>query len=164
MAFDQATSDGIQEKLISARRYSLMKKGGRVLSFGVSVVVGDGKGNVGFSQRSAREVSIAMPKALERARRNMLYVELNNGTVYHRLEAEYRATKVIILPAKSTGIIAGGPIRAIFEVVGIKHGVAKILGSRNPINVIKATLKAFSQSKTPQFMKEKRRKQPEEKR
>lgn len=158
MAFDQTTkSDGLQEKLISARRHAKVTKGGRVFSFAACVVVGDGKGHVGFSKRSAREVSIAMPKALEKARRNMLYIEINDHSVYHRVEASYGATKVIILPARAgTGIIAGGPLRPLFEVAGLKNIVAKIIGSRNAINVIRAALKALQKVTTPEAIVEKR--------
>jgi small subunit ribosomal protein S5 len=154
-------SDGYQERAVGKpRRYSKTTKGGRILKYGVSVVVGDGEGGVGFGKRSAREVAVAMPKALERARRDMLHIQLHDGTIYHRVEATYGATKVIILPAKSTGIIAGGPMRAVFEVIGIKHIVSKIIGSRNPVNVLRATLKALEQINTPEAMREKRKKQP----
>ena len=151
-------SDGYQERGVGKpRRYSKTTKGGRILKYGVSAVVGDGKGYIGFGKRSAREVAVAMPKALDRARRDMLYVQLHEGTIYHRVEATYSATKVVILPAKNTGIIAGGPMRAIFEVIGIKHIVSKIIGSRNPTNVVRATLKALEKVTTPEAMKEKRR-------
>lgn len=157
MAFEQSTkTDGLQEKLITARRHAKVTKGGRLFSFAACVVIGDGKGHVGFSKRSAREVAIAMPKALEKARRDMLYVEIHNDTIYHRVEASYCATKVIILPAKDTGIVAGGPMRAIFAVAGIKHVVAKIIGSRNPINVIRATLKALKKITAAEVIAEKR--------
>jgi small subunit ribosomal protein S5 len=149
-------SDGYQERGVGRpRRYSKTTKGGRILKYGVAVVVGDGKGHVGFGKRSAKEVAIAMPKALEKARRDMSYIELKEGTVYHRVEATYGATKVIILPARNTGIIAGGPMRAVFEVIGVKHVVAKIIGSRNPTNVVRATLKALESIVPPQMMKEK---------
>jgi small subunit ribosomal protein S5 len=160
MATDQITkSDGFQEEIVQTTRVSSTAKGGRKFKLRVAAAVGDSKGHIGFANRSAKEVSIAMPKALERARRDMLYVELNNDTIYHRVAAKYGATKVVILPAKSTGIIAGGPMRAIFEVIGIKHVVAKIIGSRNPINVVRATLKALSKLSTPESVKLKRRKQ-----
>ena len=100
MSFDQSTkSDGLQEKLIAVNRHAKVVKGGRIFSFAAGVVVGDGKGRIGFSKRPAREVSVAMQKALEKARRNMLYVELNNHTIYHPLIGRHGATKVIILPA-----------------------------------------------------------------
>lgn len=159
MAVDQLTkSDGLQEKPIATRRHAKVTKGGRLFSFAVCGVVGDGKGRIGFGKASAREVSIAMPKAFEKARRNMLEVELIDDTIWHRVEGIHGATKVIILPARSTGIIAGGPMRAIFEVIGIKHIVSKIIGSRNPINVIRATLKALEKVNTPDAIKEKRKK------
>lgn len=158
MSFDQTTkSDGLQEKLVAVNRHAKVVKGGRVFSFAACVVVGDGKGRVGFSKRPAREVSVAMQKALEKARRDMLHIELNNHTVFHKIEARHGATKVIILPAvEGTGIIAGGPMRAIFEVVGIKNVIAKIIGSSNRINVVRATLKALYQMTTPEMIAEKR--------
>ena len=139
MSFDQSTkSDGLQEKLIAVNRHAKVVKGGRIFSFAAGVVV-------------------AMQKALEKARRDMLYIELNNHTVFHRLEGRHGATKVIILPAvEGTGIIAGGPMRAIFEVVGIKNVIAKIIGSSNRINVVRATLKALSGMSTPEMIADKR--------
>ncbi|OIZ94064.1 30S ribosomal protein S5 [Candidatus Rickettsiella isopodorum] len=158
MSFDQSTkSDGLQEKLIAVNRHAKVVKGGRIFSFAAGVVVGDGKGRIGFSKRPAREVSVAMQKALEKARRDMLYVELNNHTIYHPLIGRHGATKVIILPAvEGTGIIAGGPMRAIFEVLGIKNVIAKIIGSSNRINVVRATLKALSSMSTPEMIADKR--------
>lgn len=158
MSFDQSTkSDGLQEKLIAVNRHAKVVKGGRIFSFAAGVVVGDGKGRIGFSKKSAREVSIAMQKALEKARRDMLHIELNNQTVHYKLEGRYGATKVIILPAvEGTGIIAGGPMRAIFEVVGMKNVIAKIIGSSNRINVVRATLKALSNMSTPEMIADKR--------
>ncbi len=158
MSFDQSTkSDGLQEKLIAVNRHAKVVKGGRIFSFAAGVVVGDGKGRVGFSKRPAREVSVAMQKALEKARRNMLSIELNNGTLYHKVEASHGATKVRLLPAvKGTGIIAGGPMRAICEVVGITDVIAKIIGSSNRTNVVRATLKALSSMTTPEMIADKR--------
>lgn len=164
MSFDQTTkSDGVQEKLVRVSRHAKVVQGGRIHSFSAVVVVGDGKGRIGFSKRPAREVSVAMQKALEKARRDMLYIELNNQTVFHKLEGRHGATKVIILPAvEGTGIIAGGPMRAIFEVVGIKNVIAKIIGSSNQINVVRATLKALSSMTTPEMIADKRGKSVEE--
>lgn len=158
MSFDQSTkSDGILEKLVSLERHAKVVKGGRIFSFAAGVVVGDGKGRIGFSKRPAREVSVAMQKALEKARRDMLYIELNDGTLYHKIEASHGATKVRLLPAgKGTGIIAGGPMRAICEVVGITDVIAKIIGSSNRINVVRATLKALSKMTSPEMIAEKR--------
>ncbi|MES2998721.1 MAG: 30S ribosomal protein S5 [Pseudomonadota bacterium] len=164
MSFDQSTkSDGLQEKLIAVNRHAKVVKGGRLFSFSAGVVVGDGKGRIGFSKCPAREVSVAMQKALEKARRNMLYIELNNGTLYHKVEASHGATKVRLLPAgKGAGIIAGGPMRAICEVVGIKDVIAKIIGSSNRTNVVRATLKALKNIKTPEMIADKRGKSLEE--
>lgn len=157
MAYDKSTkSDGLQEKLISAKRHAKVTKGGRLFSFSTCVVVGDGKGHVGFSKRSGREIATAMPKALEKARQGMLYIETTNGTVHHRVEATYGATKVIILPGVGTGIKAGRTMRAIFKVLGFKNIVGKIIGSRNHNTVIRATLKALKQVNTPEALAEKR--------
>ncbi|MES2141508.1 MAG: 30S ribosomal protein S5 [Pseudomonadota bacterium] len=158
MSFDQSTkSDGLQEKLIAVNRHAKVVKGGRIFSFAAGVVVGDGKGRIGFSKRPAREVSVAMQKALEKARRNMLYVELNNGTLFHAVEASHGATTVRMLPAgKGTGIIAGGPMRAICEVLGITDVIAKIIGSSNRTNVVRATLKALKSMTTPEMIADKR--------
>lgn len=158
MSFDQSTkSDGLQEKLIAVNRHAKVVKGGRIFSFAAGVVVGDGKGRIGFSKRPAREVSVAMQKALEKARRDMLYIELNNGTLYHAVEASHGATKVRMLPAgKGTGIIAGGPMRAICEVSGITDVIGKIIGSSNRTNVVRATLKALKSMTTPEMIAEKR--------
>lgn len=159
MSFEQTTSDGNLERLIKSGRHASVKEGGRDFKYSACVVVGDGKGRIGFSKRSAREISIAMPKALERARRNMLHINIHKDTIYHRVEATYGATKVIILPARNTGIIAGQSMRPIFEVLGIKHVVAKIIGSRNAINVLRATLQALEQINTPEGIKAKKKRQ-----
>lgn len=158
MSFDQTTkSDGLQEKLIGVNRHAKVVKGGRLFSFAAGVVVGDGKGRIGFSNCPARDVSVAMEKASRKARRGMFHFELNNHTVYHKVEGYHGATKVIILPAsEGTGIIAGGPMRAIFEVVGIKNVIAKIIGSSNRINVIRATFNALSKMTTPEMIADKR--------
>jgi small subunit ribosomal protein S5 len=162
MAFEQSTKgDGLQEKLIFSKRHSKTTTGGRTFSYvagaAVGAVVDDGKGCIiGFGKQSAREVAVAMPKALEKARRNRLYVALNNNTIHHQVEATYGATKVIIFPAEETGVIAGGAMRAIFAVAGIKNVVAKIIGSRNPVNVVQATFKALKKISTPESIAEKR--------
>ena len=158
MNFDQSTkSDGIVEKSIEVVRNAKTVKGGRIFSFSASVVVGDGKGRIGFSKCPAREVVVAMQKALEKARKDMLYIELNDGTLFHKLEADHGATKVRLLPAsKGTGIIAGGPIRAICKVLGVKDVIAKIIGSPNRTNVVYATLKALASMTTPEMIAEKR--------
>jgi small subunit ribosomal protein S5 len=164
MSFDQTTkSDGLSERVVAIERHAKVIRGGRKFRFSVIVVVGDMKGRIGFSKRPAREVSVATQKALEKARRNMLQFELNNHTIYHRIEARQGATKVILIPApEGRGIIAGGCMRAVFEVLGIKNITAKIIGSSNPINVLRATLKALLKITSPEFIARKRGKSLEE--
>jgi small subunit ribosomal protein S5 len=156
--FDQTTkSDGLQEKLVAVSRHAKVVKGGRVFSFAAVVVVGDGNGRIGFGRGSAREVPIAIQKAMEKARRNMLRIELNGTTLYHEIVACHGATKVFMKPAsEGTGIIAGGGMRAVFEVLGIKNILAKTVGSSNAINVVKATLKGLTQMVSPESVAEKR--------
>jgi small subunit ribosomal protein S5 len=156
--FDQTTkSDGLQEKLVTVDRHAKVVKGGRVFSFTALVVVGDGKGRIGTGRGSAREVPIAIQKAMEKARRNMLHIELNGTTLYHEIVIRDGATKVFMKPAsEGTGIIAGGGMRAVFEVLGVKNILAKAIGSSNPNNVIKATLKGLSKMSSPEAIAEKR--------
>lgn len=156
--FDLTTkSDGLQEKLVNVRRTAQVVKGGRIFSFSVVTVVGDGKGRVGIGSGKAREVPAAIQKALESARRSMVRVELNHNTLFHEVVARHGASKVIMLPAsEGTGIIAGGAMRALFEVIGIQDVLAKCLGSTNPINVVKATLKGLMHMSSPTKTAEKR--------
>jgi small subunit ribosomal protein S5 len=156
--FDQTTkSDGLQEKLIAVNRHAKVVKGGRIFSFAAIVVVGDGNGRIGIGYGSAREVPIAIQKAMEKARRNMLRIELNGNTLYHEIVIRHGATKIFMKPAsEGTGIIAGGGMRAVFEVLGIKNVLAKTIGSSNPINVVKATVKGLSQMNSPESVAEKR--------
>jgi small subunit ribosomal protein S5 len=156
--FDQTTkSDGFQEKLVAVNRHAKVVKGGRIFSFAAVVVVGDGNGRIGIGYGSAREVPIAIQKAMEKARRNMLRIELNGTTLYHEIVVCHGATKVFMKPAsEGTGIIAGGGMRAVFEVVGIKNVLAKTIGASNPINVVKATLKGLASMNSPEVVAEKR--------
>lgn len=156
--FDQTTkSDGLQEKLVAVNRHAKVVKGGRIFSFAAVVVVGDGNGRIGIGRGSAREVSIAIQKAMENARRNMLRIEINGTTLYHEIVIRDGATKVFMKPAsEGTGIIAGGAMRAVFEVLGIKNVLAKTIGSSNPINVVAATLKGLAQMASPESIAEKR--------
>lgn len=156
--FDQSTkSDGFLEKLVGVDRHAKVVKGGRIFSFAALVVVGDGKGRIGIGRGSAREVPIAIQKAMERARRNMLHIELNGTTLYHEIVARHGSTKVFMKPAsEGTGIIAGGGMRAVFEVLGVKNVLAKTIGSSNAMNVIKATLRGLSQMTSPEAVAEKR--------
>jgi small subunit ribosomal protein S5 len=156
--FDASTkTDGIQEKLVSVRRTAQVVKGGRIFSFSAITVVGDGKGRVGIGLGKSREVPAAIQKSLESARRSMVYIPLNGDTLFHEVIANHGASKVIMLPAsKGTGIIAGGAMRALFEVVGIQNVLGKCIGSTNPVNVIKATLKALRKMSSPAQVMERR--------
>lgn len=162
--FDQSTkSDGLLEKTISVSRHAKVVKGGRIFTFAAVVVVGNGNGRIGVGRGTSREVSIAVQKALENARKNMKSIELNNNTLYHELVVSHGATKVFMKPAsEGTGIIAGGAMRAVFEVLGVKNILAKTIGSSNPSNVVLATLKGLSNMASPEFIAEKRGKTVQE--
>lgn len=138
-------TDGLQEKLVSVRRVAKVVKGGRQFGFTALTVVGDGQGNVGYGLSKAREVPIAIQKSMEQARRNMRSVNLNNDTLQYPIMATTGAAKVYMQPAsQGTGIIAGGPMRAVFEVVGIHNVLAKCVGTNNPINVVRATIEGLA--------------------
>lgn len=156
--FDQTTkSDGLQEKLVAVNRHAKVVKGGRIFSFSAVVVVGDGHGRIGVGRGSAREVPVAIQKAMENARRNMQRIELNGNTLYHEIVVHYGATKVFMKPAsEGTGIIAGGAMRAVFDVLGVKNILAKTIGSSNPMNVVRATLKGLANMRSPELIAEKR--------
>src|ERR1035437_7628928 len=133
--------DGLREKMVSINRVTKVVKGGRIMGFAALTVVGDGDGAVGMGKGKAREVPVAMQKSLEEARRKMFRVTLKGGTLQHAVIGQHGASRVIMQPASAgTGIIAGGPMRAVFEVMGVTNVVAKILGSANPYNVVRATL------------------------
>ncbi len=126
-------------------------------------MAGDGDGRIGMGKGKAREVPVAVQKAMEAARRNMFKVQLKNGTVHHNVVGEHGAAKVLMAPAPTgTGIIAGGPMRAVFEVMGVTDIVAKSLGSSNPYNMVRATLDALKHSSTPAEIAAKRGKTVEE--
>lgn len=163
-SFDQTTkSDGLQEKLVAVSRNAKVVKGGRIFSFAAITVVGDGKGRIGFGRGKAREVPVAIQKALESARKNMRDVALKGGTVHCVLKGKHGATRVFMKPAsEGTGIIAGGAMRAVLEVLGVKNVLAKIVGSTNPINVVRATLKALADVSTPEYVAAKRGKTVED--
>jgi small subunit ribosomal protein S5 len=131
-------------------RVTKVVKGGRILGFAALTVVGDGDGRIGMGKGKAREVPVAVQKAMESARRNMIKVQLKNGTLHHQVVGEHGAAHVLMAPAPAgTGIIAGGPMRAVFEVMGVTDIVAKSLGSSNPYNMVRATLDALKHSTTP---------------
>jgi small subunit ribosomal protein S5 len=140
----EKSTDGLREKMIAINRVTKVVKGGRILGFAALTVVGDGNGAVGMGKGKAKEVPVAVQKAMESARRKMIKVSLKNGTLHHAVEGRHGATKVFMQPASDgTGIIAGGPMRAVFEVVGVTNVLAKCHGSTNPYNLVRATLNAL---------------------
>jgi small subunit ribosomal protein S5 len=156
-------NEGLQEKLVQVNRVAKVVKGGRIFGFTALTVVGDGKGKVGFGRGKAREVPAAIQKALEAARRNMIQVELNGTTIQHPMKARHGASKVYMQPAdEGTGVIAGGAMRAVLEVVGVKNVLAKAVGSRNPINLVRATIKGLQAVASPKKIAAKRGKTVEE--
>jgi small subunit ribosomal protein S5 len=159
----EGSEDGLKEKMIAVNRVTKVVKGGRTLSFAALTVVGDGDGRVGMGQGKAKEVPVAVQKAMESARRNMVRVSLKNGTIHHKVEGGHGASKVLMAPATAgTGIIAGGPMRAVFEVMGVTDIVAKSHGSRNPYNMVRATLDALRRMTTPAEVAAKRAKSVED--
>jgi len=144
-----AESLGFKEKLIFINRVAKVVKGGRTFSFTALVAVGDGDGKVGVAKGKAKEVPEAIRKAVERAKKNMIDVPLVEGTIPHPIQAKFGAGKVILKPAPpGTGVIAGGAMRAVFEVAGIHNIVAKSIGSRNSFNRVNATMVGLSQVRT----------------
>src|ERR1700757_3122650 len=155
--------DGLREKMIAINRVTKVVKGGRILGFAALTVVGDGDGRVGMGKGKSKEVPAAVQKAMEEARRNMTKVSLKSGTLHHTVVGEHGAARVMMSPApKGTGIIAGGPMRAVFEVMGITDIVAKSHGSTNPYNMVRATFDALRRSTTPAEVAAKRGKSVEE--
>jgi len=137
-------SDDLIEKLVTINRVAKVVKGGRQFGFTALTVVGDGKGNVGFGYGKAREVPIAIQKAMQVARKNLQRVKLSDDTLHYAMVGRHGATKVYMQPASDgTGIIAGGAMRAVFECAGVRNVLAKSYGSRNPINVVRATINAL---------------------
>jgi len=163
--FDVApNTDGLTEKLIGVNRVSKTVKGGRIFAFSALTVVGDGNGRVGFGTGKAREVPAAIAKAMENARKNMRKVAITeNGTLQYPVKASHGAAAVFMQPASDgTGIIAGGAMRAVFEVVGVKNVLAKCIGSSNPINVVRATMDGLTAMASPEQVAAKRGKSVKE--
>ena len=155
--------DGFLEKLISVSRNAKVVKGGRIFSCAALVVVGDGKGRVGIGRGKAREVPVAIQKAMEAARRSLVKIDLNGTTLYHPIVSNHGASKVVMLPAsEGTGIIAGSSMRAIFEVIGVQNVLSKCIGSTNPVNVVLATIKGLTNMTSPERVAAKRGKKLEE--
>ncbi|WP_293999486.1 30S ribosomal protein S5 [Sphaerotilus sp.] len=160
---DEGRDDGMREKMIQVNRVTKVVKGGRIMAFAALTVVGDGDGRIGMGKGKSREVPMSVQKAMESARRGMVKIPLRNGTVPHNATGEHGAAKVLLAPAPAgTGIIAGGPMRAVFEVMGITDIVAKSLGSSNPYNMVRATFDALSRMTTPSAVAAKRGKTLEE--
>jgi small subunit ribosomal protein S5 len=160
---DDSRDDGLREKMIAVNRVTKVVKGGRILGFAALTVVGDGDGRIGMGKGKAREVPVAVQKAMEAARRSMFRVQLKEGTIHHNVIGEHGAARVLMAPAKAgDGIIAGGPMRAVFEVLGVTDIVAKSHGSTNPYNMVRATIDALRRSTTPAEIAAKRGKTVEE--
>ena len=155
--------DGLREKMIAVNRVTKVVKGGRILGFAALTVVGDGDGRVGMGKGKSKEVPAAVQKAMEEARRNMLKVSLKDGTIHHDVTGHHGAAKVMMAPApRGTGIIAGGPMRAVFEVMGVTDVICKCIGSANPYNVVRATINGLMAINTPAEIAAKRGKSVEE--
>jgi small subunit ribosomal protein S5 len=155
--------DGMIEKLIAVNRVSKTVKGGRQFTFTALTVVGDGNGKVGFGYGKAREVPVAIQKSMEYARKAMNNVDLNNGTLWHAVKSGHGAARVFMQPAsEGTGVIAGGAMRAVLEAVGVKNVLAKAVGSRNPINLVRATIKGLTDMHSPSQIAAKRGKKVED--
>ena len=156
-------TDGLLEKLVAINRVAKVVKGGRQFGFTALTVVGDGNGKAGIGYGKAREVPVAIQKAMEVARKQMVQVSLDKGTLYYPLIGKHGAARVYMSPAsEGTGIIAGGPMRAVFEVLGVHNVLAKCLGSRNPINVVNATFEGLQRMQSPRRIAAKRGKSVEE--
>jgi len=163
--FDVApSSDGLNEKLIAVNRVSKTVKGGRQFAFSALTVVGDGQGKVGIGTGKAREVPVAIAKAMEKARKNMKQVAVTaDGTLQHPVTARHGAAKVYMQPAsQGTGIIAGGAMRAVLEVAGVHNVLAKCIGSSNPNNVVRATMNGLVEMNSPEQVAAKRGKSVKE--
>ena len=158
----QATDDYL-EKLVAVNRTSKTVKGGRQFGFTALTVVGDGAGRVGFGFGKAREVPVAISKAMAAARKNMVNVSLRNETLHYSVKGSHGATRVLMQPASDgTGVIAGGGMRAVLECAGVRNVLAKSYGSRNAINVVRATVKALASVRSPEEIAAKRGKSLEE--
>jgi small subunit ribosomal protein S5 len=156
-------SDALEEKLVQVNRVAKVVKGGRIFGFTALTVVGDGNGKVGFGRGKAKEVPIAIQKAMENARRSMVDVELNNNTLWYPVKAKHGAANVYMQPAsEGTGIIAGGAMRAVLELAGVQNVLSKCYGSTNPVNVVRATINALSTMESPETVAVRRGKKVEQ--
>jgi small subunit ribosomal protein S5 len=157
MAKVEVQNGELLEKLIAVNRVSKVVKGGRIFSFTALTVVGDGNGRVGFGYGKAREVPAAIQKAMEKARRNLVDVDLRGNTLQHPIKGRHSGSKVYMQPAsEGTGIIAGGAMRAVLEVAGVQNVLSKCYGSTNPMNVVRATINALTDMQSPSAIAAKR--------
>jgi small subunit ribosomal protein S5 len=160
---NSANKDDFIEKLVAVNRVAKVVKGGRQFGFTALTVVGDGNGTIGFGYGKAKEVPLAIQKAMDKARKNMKAIPLKGDTLQHAITGIHGAANVYMQPASDgTGIIAGGAMRAVFEAVGVKNVLAKINGTRNPINVVRATINGLSSMSSPEYIAAKRGKKIEE--
>jgi len=160
---DDNNAEGMNEKLVQVNRVAKTVKGGRIFGFTALTVVGDGNGRVGFGRGKAREVPIAIQKAMESARRNMIQVELDGDTIQYATKGRHGASKVYMQPAsQGTGVIAGGAMRAVLEMAGVQNVLGKCYGSTNPVNVVRATFEALRTMASPEAVAAKRGKSVEE--
>jgi len=159
----EANPMSLKDQVVSINRVTKVVKGGKNLSFCALVVVGDQQGHAGFGMGKAREVPMAIRKAIEQAKKNMIKLHLKGNTVPHQVVGRYGSGQVLLKPApEGTGIIAGGPVRAVMEVAGIHNVLTKSLGTSNPHNVVKATFDALLGLKDVQKVAELRGKPAEE--
>lgn len=160
---NQENEEGLQEKLVQVNRVAKVVKGGRIFGFTALTVVGDGNGRVGFGRGKAREVPLAIQKAMEAARRGMIDVDLHGTTLQYPIKGRHGASRIYMQPASDgTGIIAGKTMRAVLEVAGVHNVLAKCYGSTNPVNVIRATFEGLKNMRSPESIAEKRGKTLEE--
>ena len=155
--------DGMREKMIAINRVTKVVKGGRIMGFAALTVVGDGDGRVGMGKGKSKEVPVGVQKAMEEARRNLIKVPLKNGTLHHTVFGRHGASVVMMQPApEGTGVIAGGAMRAVFDVMGMTNVVAKAHGSTNPYNIVRATINGLQAMNTPSEIAAKRGKSVED--
>lgn len=163
MNLNEQKGPELQEKLVQVNRVAKVVKGGRIFAFTALTVVGDGNGRVGFGRGKAREVPVAIQKAMDAAKKNMIDVALNGNTLQYPMSARHGASRVFMQPAsEGTGIIAGGAMRAVLEVAGVHNVLAKCYGSTNPINVVRATFEGLKAMASPESVAAKRGKTVEQ--
>lgn len=160
---DEIQEEGLVEKLVQVNRVAKVVKGGRIFGFTALTVVGYGDGRVGFGRGKAREVPLAIQKAMQAARQNIVDVELNGSTIWYPTVGRHGASKVYMQPAsEGTGVIAGGTMRAVLEAAGVHNVLCKSYGSTNPVNVVRATFDALQNMRSPEAVAAKRGKTVEE--